>query len=144
MKPTWVLVADSSRVRFFYVGDSSALEEVEVFLHSESRMHEQDLVSDQQPGRIVGNTGAHAYQGHISPKEQEVINFARDIAQHLENAYHANKFDCLMIIAEPSFLGELRKQLSEQVQKIVSFELDKNITEHSVEDIRAHLPKHLV
>ncbi len=144
MKSTWILVADSSRARFFVADTPSTIQEIEDFAHLEGRLHEQDMTSDL-PGRDAGvaGTGGHAYQNKIDPKEQEAINFAKSIANHLDEEHKSNKFERLMIISDPSFLGELRKQLSDQSRKAVCFELDKNITVHSVEDIRKHLPEHL-
>jgi len=144
MKSYWILVADSSLARIFVADTPSTLQEIEVFAHTEGRLHEQDMTSDL-PGKDAGVIGAggHAYQDQIGPKEQEAINFAKSIAKHLDEARNSNKFKKLMIIADPAFLGKLRKQLSEQTQKVVSFELDKNITAHSADDIRKHLPEHL-
>ena len=144
MKSTWILVADSSRARIFIADSSSTLQEIEDFAHTEGRLHEQDMTSDL-PGKDAGVVGAggHAYQNQIDPKEQEAINFAKSIAKHIDKEYSLNKFEQLMMIADPSFLGELRTQLSDQCRKAVCYELDKNITAHSVDDIRKHLPKHL-
>ena len=144
MKSTWILVADSSRARIFVVDTPSTLQEIEDFAHTEGRLHEQDLTSDL-PGKDAGIAGAggHAYQDQIDPKEQEAINFAKSIANHLDEERNLNKFEKLMIISDPSFLGKLREQLSGQSQKAVCFELDKNITTHSIDDIRKHLPEYL-
>ena len=144
MKSTWILVADSSRARIFIADSSSTLQEIEDFAHTEGRLHEQDMTSDK-PGKDTGVAGAggHAYQDQIDPKEQEAINFAKSVAKHLDEEHNSNKFEQLMIISDPSFLGKLRKQLSDQSRKAVCFELDKNITTHSIDDIRKHLPEHL-
>ncbi len=144
MSYNWILVADSSRARIFDAEKLSSLEEIESFVHTEGRLHEQALTSDL-PGKdagVSGGAGGHAYQSKTSAKEQEAINFAKTIAKHLDNAHNAKKFTRLMIVSEPSFLGILRNQLSDQSRKAVCYELDKNITAHSVEDIQQHLPKH--
>ncbi|MCW9014815.1 MAG: host attachment protein [Gammaproteobacteria bacterium] len=141
-----VLVADSSRARLFTADAalaSSDLNEIDSLAHPEGRLHEQDLVSDL-PGKDSGNgTGGHAYQVQTEPKEQDAINFAKRIAKTLEASHNANKFAHLVVVSAPAFLGTLRKQFSDQVRKLVRFELDKNLTVHSVEDIRKHLPKYL-
>ena len=143
MKSIWILVADSSRARIFVADTPSTIQEIEDFAHTEGRLHEQGMTSDL-PGKDVGVVGAggHAYQNQIDPKEQEAINFAKTVAKHLDEEHNSNKFERLMIISDPSFLGKLRKQLSDQSRKAVCFELDKNITTHSVDDIRKHLPEH--
>jgi len=144
MKSTWILVSDNSRARIFTADTpSSPLEEIEDFSHTEGRLFDREMTSDL-PGKIksVGG-GGHAFEQPTDPKKHEADVFAHRIAQHLEDAHNANKFEQLLIIAEPSFLGLLRNQLPEQVKRLVSFELDKNITTHSAADIRQHLPEHL-
>lgn len=148
MKSFWILVADSGRARIFTADTpSSALEELEDIAHTEGRLYDREITSDL-PGRMrytssAGNVGGHAYDPASNPKKHEANNFARSIAQHLEEALNENKFAQLVIIAEPSFLGMLRNNLSEQVKKTVCLELDKSITTHSAADIRGHLPTYL-
>ncbi len=142
---SWVLVADSSRGRIFSAETpTSALKEIESISHPEGRLHDQLMVSDL-PGKNAGAAGAggHAYQDETEPREQEMTVFAKWIARHLDEAYQANKFKKLLIISAPAFLGEIRNQLSDAVRKSICFELDKNLTLHSADDIRNHLPEHL-
>ena len=144
MKLTLILVADNVRARIFTAETpSSPLEEIEALAHAEGRLHDREITSDL-PGKIKGegNVG-HAFEQHTDPKKHEAENFAHRIAQYMEEAHNANKLEQLLIIAEPSFLGLLRNQLPEQIKKLVCFELDKNITTHSVDDIRRHLPAYL-
>jgi protein required for attachment to host cells len=144
MKSTWILVADSSRARIFTADTpSSPLEEIKDFSHSEGRLHDREMTTGL-PGKIKSaGAGGHTFEQPTDPKKHEAEVFAHSVAQHLEEAHNANKFKQLLIIAEPSFLGLLRNQLPEQIKKLVSFELDKNITKHSAADIRQHLPEHL-
>jgi len=142
MKLTWILVADNTRARIFSTDTpSSPLQEVDDLAHTEGRLHDREMTSDL-PGKIknAGGIGGHAFEQPTDPKKHEAENFAHRISHYLEEAYNANKFEQLLIIAEPSFLGLLRNQLPEQIKKRVCFELDKNITAHSAEDIRKHLP----
>ena len=146
MKSIMIVVADSSRARIFTTDSpSSPLNEIETMAHPEGRIHEQDMVSDL-PGKDSGQgggAGGHAYQDETEPKQQEVIDFAKRIADYLDDTRKTNKLGRLLIVAAPAFLGELRKQMSEQTNEFVVFESAKNLTQHSVEDIRNHLPKFL-
>jgi protein required for attachment to host cells len=144
MKSTFILVADNVRARIFTAETpSSPLQEIEALAHTEGRLHDREITSDF-PGKIKGEGSVgHAFEQPTDPKKHEADNFAHRIAQYLEEAHHANKFEQLLIIAEPSFLGLLRNQLTEQIKKRVCFELDKNITTHSLDDIRKHLPTYL-
>lgn len=151
MKSFWILVADSSRARIFTADTpSSPLEELEDIAHTEGRLHDREITSDLSGRmRYSGGTGSrdnvegHNYSPSSDPKKHEISNFAHFIAQHLEEARSENKFEQLVVIAEPKFLGMLRNNFSEQVKKMVCLELDKSITTHSAADIRAHLPMYL-
>lgn len=141
MKPMMIVVADSSRARIFTADPShSELNEIETMAHPEGRSHEQDLVSDM-PGKESGKGGggAHAYEEKIEPKKQEMIAFAKRIADYLDDARKANKLNKLLIVAAPAFLGELRTHLSVETREKIAFELDKNLAQHDVVDIRDHL-----
>ncbi len=145
MKSTYILVADNVRARIFTAETpASPLEEIDALAHSEGRLHDREMTSDL-PGKIknVGGIGGHAFEQPTDPKKHEASLFAHRIAVYLEDAKNENKFEQLLIIAEPSFLGLLRNQLPEQIKKLVCFELDKNITTHSADDIRKHLPTYL-
>ena len=144
MKSTWILVADNTRARIFTVSTpSSALEEIEDLSHTEGRMHDRELTTDL-PGKIKSSDGSgHALEQPTDPKKHEADSFANRVAKHLEAAHNTSKFEQLLIVAEPSFLGLLRHHLSDQLKKRVCFELNKNITTHVAEDIRKHLPDFL-
>jgi len=144
MKLTWILVADSTRARIFTADTSaSPLEEIESFSHTEGRLHDREITSDL-PGKIKSaGAGGHTFEQPTDPKKHESDIFAHRVAQYLEDAHNANRFDQLLIVAAPSFLGLLRNHLPEQVKKQVRFELDKEITMLSAADIRQHLPQYL-
>ena len=142
MKPVWILVADSSQARIFSAENSQAdLIEIETLLHPEGRLHEQNMDSDL-PGKNSGSQGAggHAYSDENSPKEQEEINFALRVANHLSDELNQNKYERLYMVAAPAFLGDLRNAISTRVEKHVAFSLGKNIVTLSPEDIRTYLP----
>ena len=144
MKPIYVVVADNVHARIFTVKTlSSPLEEIETLTHLEGRLHDREMTSDF-PGKIKGNGKmGHAFEQRTDPKQNESDKFARQIANYLEDAHNTNKFNQLLLIAEPSFLGLLRKNFSEPIRKLVALELDKNITTHSIGDIRKYLVSYL-
>lgn len=145
MKHTMIVVADSTRARIFTTDSvHSPLQEIETMAHPEGRLHDRDLTSDL-PGKDAGTggSGGHAYQGKTDPKKHELAEFAKCVADHLNDVRTANKLSNLLLVAEPAFLGELRAHLSSETNEKIVFELDKNLTHHSPEDIRKHLPEFL-
>jgi protein required for attachment to host cells len=145
MKLTWILVANKTNARLFTAATpSSGLTEVEDFTHAESRLHDRDLTTDL-PGRIKGESGmgAHAFEQPTDPKKHEEQVFAHELAKFLEKGLNDGNFEQLLLVAEPSFLGLIREELSDAVKKTVCFELDKNLVKSSIDDICAHLPEFL-
>lgn len=145
MNQTWVVVADSSRARIFQAeGVLGPLREVATLTHPEARLHTQELTSDL-PGRAFDSVGAgrHAMERIVDPKEHEALMFAHQVATRLETAYNDGQFAQLVLVAAPRFLGQVRQTLSNQVAAAITYELDKNLTQQSAEDIRRHLPERL-
>jgi protein required for attachment to host cells len=96
------------------------------------------------PGRIKSSDGVgHAFEQPTDPKAHEAEHFAKLVVQYLLIAHNAHKFEQLLIVAGPGFLGLLRGQLPEQIKKQVCFELDKSIASQNSADIRKHLPDFL-
>lgn len=145
MKPTWVVVASSVRARFFFAEPKSLLlHEIEDFVNPQGRLHDREITEDL-PGknRSAAGGAGHAYQQSTDPKKHAAQYFAHSVAHYLESALEVDKFEQLLIIAEPSFLGLLREELPVQVKKLVCFELNKNLTEQEASEIRKHIPKYL-
>jgi protein required for attachment to host cells len=144
MKSTWILVADNTHTRFFTAATpASPLVEIAELNHIEGRLHDREITSDL-PGRIKSADGSgHALEQATDPKYHESDKFAHRVAQYLNDAYNNKHFEQLLLIAEPSFLGLLRRCLPEQIKARVTFELAKNITAHNIDDIRKHLPDYL-
>jgi protein required for attachment to host cells len=142
---TWILVADSSVARIFVAkGPDGPLAEIESLSHTASRLHDRDLASDR-PGRTFDSVGAgrHSKELGVSPKEEEAVRFAEQLASRVNAARAANEIDRLMVVAAPRFLGLLRQRLDPPTHKIVAFELDRDLTRMGPEEIRSHLPDRL-
>jgi len=145
MKSTYVLVADSTHARLFSAeSPSSPLYELETLNNPGGRLHDRDITSDL-PGKVNGGSsaGGHAYVDETDPKDHLVDNFAKRIAKYLEDGRNTRRFEQLLVVSAPAFLGELRGEFSSQLSKLVCFELAKNLTTHSNEEIRQHLPQYL-
>lgn len=142
MPEIYVIAVDSAKARILHAtSKTSPLTEIISLDHPQGRMHARDLTSDL-PGRDSNRTGLgkHRMDSAADPKQQESIEFAREIANHLEKLVSQNKVDHLMLVSAPGFLGILRNELPSNVKNAVSFELDKNLTNHKPDEIRIHLP----
>lgn len=140
MEKTWIVVADSAHARILATTqkvDTPA--EIANLEHQESRLHQQDLVSDK-PGRTNDRMGqAQHPMEEPDYREQERESFASNIVEKLEEGRQQGRFDDLILVAAPNFLGVLRNSLSKPLSKMVAQSLDKNLVDHDEESIRKHL-----
>ena len=141
MTGTWVVVADSSRARFFTLaGKSEPMQELEGMTHAESRMRNQDEVSDKQGGLAGGHgEGGHAFEAPTDIKHHEAEIFAKQIADKLEHGRVNHAYNKLILVAPPAFLGALRQAMNDHVVNLVSKSLDKNLVAENETVIREHV-----
>lgn len=146
MNRTWVVVADHQRARLFEAEYPHAtLREFDDLIHPQSRAHPREMGQDE-PGTTHDShgQGVHGMGTRRSPREQEAIRFAHELAEHLEDARNGHRFDHLVVAAEPDFLGLLRSEMSPQLRAAVTQEIHKELTHlPKAEDIRRHLPDRL-
>lgn len=101
-------------------------------------LREQDLISDR-PGRAFDRfgKGRHAMSPEESARAHELQTFAHDIAQYLAKEQSAGNFSKLVLVAEPSFLGHLRRKLSAPLKRTLCCEVPKNPAEFDQQRLRA-------
>lgn len=134
----WVLIAESSRARIFLLSKLfSPLEEIEGFIHSASRLHEQTLTSDIPSHGFDGKgVTRHRLGNNGNIKHQEIVVFAKTICDRLEEARCHGEFEKLILVSSPDFLGELRKRMSGQLKQQVLVEIPKNLVKQPPEKLR--------
>ena len=146
MAGIWIVVADSARARIFASArQGRELEQVTELLHPESRFHNRDLTTNR-PGRTFDSEGPgrHAMSESVSPREHEAWKLCRALADEIETARAQERFDRIVLVAAPAFLGELRKTLSDQTTRLVVAALDKNLGSLDAQGIVKHLPKNVL
>lgn len=148
MDTVWIVVADAARARIFACEGRACqgIHESETLTHTESRVHDQDLVSDR-PGRSWSSASGdarHAMQESTDPAANERNRFARQLADRLKAAHHEGLFKHLVIVAAPTFLGALRDTLDATVAQRITAEVSKNVTKSTdATSLRSHLPDFL-
>ncbi|WP_243039247.1 host attachment protein [Dyella sedimenti] len=144
-KKVWIVVANRAVARLFQASQPTGpLEELEAFIHPEGRLQEGDLVTDR-PGRTFDSVGAgrHAEDPDTAATVSEANHFAIELSRFLQKAGAERKFDALVLVAAPAFLGILRERLDVSTRERVILEVDKNLVQHGPAEIRGHLPERL-
>jgi protein required for attachment to host cells len=139
MTTTWIIAADSSRARILQVTDrGDELAEIEDLLNPEARVDDRELPTDAH-ARFHGSSGPASDREETSAAEHATELFAKRVGDYLDKARTAHRYDRLHLIAPPRFLGQLRKQLGKEVQKLVADELPKDLSGLNARDIERYL-----
>ncbi|MGE3165706.1 MAG: host attachment protein [Planctomycetota bacterium] len=134
MLKKWIVVADRAGALIFAsVPGAQKLELVATLEHPDGRLRNHDLDADA-PGRSHDRHGAgrHSVEPQQSATRHDSAKFAHEVSERLETARVQSRFDQLILIAPPRFLGELRAVLSDPTRGLVS---------HSVAKELANLPR---
>ena len=116
----WVLIANAARARSFVRDhENRAMRELCSFVHTESRLKGQALSNDRG-GKIQKSIGASSqFDPHTDLHRKEHTQFARELAQYLEDSALAHRYPEVSLIASKAFLGELRLHLGPATQKLL-------------------------
>ncbi len=141
MATTWIVAADESRARVLQVtGREQHLVELEDLLNPEGRMDDRELTTDAHP-RFRGTDGPGNDREQTSAVEHAVERFAKRVGEHLDKARQQGRYDQLVLVAPPKFLGALRKELHKEVEKLVTDELPKDLSWLNAREIERYFAK---
>ncbi len=142
---TFVVVADGSRARFMKSNGCFAdLSEFEDLTNPSARVKPHDQLSDK-PGRGYrgynsSGQSRHAMDFRSNVRRREQLQFAKTIGERLERARVNGECEQMVLVAAPTFLGMLRKELSPQTARLVTAEVDKDLVMENLRSIRGRLP----
>ncbi len=146
MSTQWVVVADRSRARVFQTeGGLDQLQEVQDLLNPEGRQDESEFRHDAK-GRYYGKGEryqAHTAEPHVTKEIHDEEMFSREVSQLLDEGCDMQRYDTLVMIAPPQFLGMLRKQLSRRVEERITQQLGLELANWNAPQIRDYLKQHL-
>lgn len=164
MSKTWIIVADSSRARILspadeepksldeiihYVGragyagpektSAPKFDELADLVHPASQLKPQELETDRG-GRVKGPGANEPYDSrHVDFDHQRAEEFARELVDYLTKARQEHRFDELVLVAPPKFLGVLREKLPKTLRDLVADEIDREYTLLSAQKIQQRL-----
>lgn len=137
LKPhTWVVVADGEKALFLINKGDKEYPHLDVFREEEQDNPPNREQAANHPGRF--NDGPSVHSSAVQDTDWHQLakdRFAKDLADILYKKAHAGAFERLVIAADPSTLGELRKEFHQEVEKRIVDEIDKDLTNHPIDDI---------
>ncbi|BBD77380.1 host attachment protein [Hydrogenophilus thermoluteolus] len=130
MKKTWVVVANASTAKIYQALNAKGeLALITTLSHPESRLRNQDLVTDKQKEHHNGGAATPHDGERISPKAVEAQRFAHEIAAYLKEGRVQQQFERLIVAAAPQFKGVLIAALDAATAKLVEKSIDKDYTQ---------------
>ena len=145
-KKTWLIIADATVVSIYALykakilqhATESDLELVAKYNHAEGRMHERDFTADEQ-----GHFQSGTFVGVTNHKDVAMQQFAHDVAHKVEQGRQENLFHELILVAPPTFMGYLNKNLSTDAKRLVTKEIEKEYTNITPKEMLKLLMTHL-
>lgn len=110
---TWIVVANGRFARVYLSVRNGPLEEVET-------------LGDDDPES----------EPPVPARPDEMADFARIVARHLDKALDGKQFQKLYLVASPAFLGLIRPDLSQRVEAVLAGEVTKDLVHHTPEQVR--------
>ncbi len=142
--PILYVVANRSEAVFYADGSDRKFHFVERLTNKKGHRHESELVSDR-PGRGVSSAGGgihHGLEPGTSHHELAARRFAKRVAAALERGRSQKLFRELVLVAEPHFLGLLRRSLTSKTREAVTHEVGHEYyAQGSGEEVRARILK---
>lgn len=138
---TWILIADAGTAHVVAnSGKTSDLAMVDDIRLEGNPSPGRDLAADR-PGRAFDRAGdgRHGMEPSTAPRAVEQERFAREITAVLDEAAQQQRYDRLVLVAPPKFMGLLRDRLPAGVALKVSAELTKDLTKLSIHELPPHL-----
>ncbi len=86
-----------------------------------------------------GTQGYHSFAGDKDSHKHEEEKFAKSLGDILQSEYHGRKFDELIIVAPPRFLGDIRQSLSKDCMSVLAKTINKNLVKQTETEVIAQL-----
>lgn len=129
MNNIWILVAHRGGARIFEnKGRGKGLNLLQSIPHPQGRLKNKDIGADK-PGRSFDRQGQgrHALANEQEPTAHVAEQFARQLSSMLDDGRHQQRYEKLVLVAEPRFLGNLRAALSPPTAALVTAAVSKDL-----------------
>jgi len=133
----WYLLANRSSAVIYLTTQQIKFEFVERISNPSGRLTEGELDSDA-PGTGVSSGASSIHHGldrTFFHHELDAKAFAKRLSRILEKAFHEERFNDLVLVCEPHFLGLLRSELSPALKTIIRHEVNREYAQGSDEEV---------
>ncbi|MFW6197792.1 MAG: host attachment protein [Myxococcota bacterium] len=142
MARTWIVVGHGAGLRILESrGPGTEMRTVRDVPFPWAALKERDAVTDKAGRRFhPGQQGERrSTMENPDPIEHNVIRFAKEMAGAIDKDRAAGKFDRLVLVCEPKFLGRLREELSDATTRLIEATLAKDLADADAARVRRSL-----
>ena len=136
----WYVVANRSGAVFYQTTRKASFQFVERLKNPRGKLTEGELDSDA-PGTGFSSAGEgtihHGLDRTFKHHEGDARDFAKRIALTLDKALKEERFNELVLVCEPHFLGLLRATLSIGVREMIRHEVNREYAQGSDEQVHS-------
>ena len=133
---SFVMVADGRKMLFFRNegdGEFPNLQVADKRVDVNPAHHEQASDMAGMATKVLGGHGGSMTEVDFHQLEED--RFAARAAEMLKERALRNEYESLVVVAPPKTLGEMRKHYHKEVEKRLTAELPKDLTNMPVEEI---------
>ena len=141
-RKTWVLVADAAKARLFErTGKEASLTEIACYTHPNGRTPGNHPIHGRLPrAQESMDASRHAIEPRTTLKDKHAKEFADALSDVVQHGRLQERYDDLVLIAPPRFLGALHACMDEQTRKRAVSEVGNDLLTLSPAELRGHLP----
>lgn len=142
-KTCWYVVANRAGAVIYKDNDQHQFDYVYRFTNSKARKKESELDSDR-PGKGASSASKnvrHSLDKHNNKHEVVAVKFSKKIAEALSKGAQEKRFDELVLVAEPHFLGLLRDQVPLRLRPLIKYEVHHEYLQGSQKKLRERILK---
>jgi protein required for attachment to host cells len=139
---TLYVVADGGRARFIRFTENHKFLTVRAI--ESAHIHERSSELGHAPLARVQESASpsrHGVEPRSDPHDRAERDFAKKIAETVNNDRGLGAFDALVLAAPSKVLADIRGALSSEIAKKVTGDLPKDLTKVPDADLSKHLPR---
>ncbi|AIF80637.1 hypothetical protein I862_00360 [endosymbiont of Acanthamoeba sp. UWC8] len=138
MSSKLIVVADAKNAIFYKAVGLKVTEQ-----NSQINADEFNIAHKHPPRREgfnhIGSTPSHYFDPRSEFKSLERDDFCKEVVNHIDSVCNHEKFDELIIVAEPKTLGDIRSNLNPKLKTLVTKEISKDLIHADKISIENHV-----
>jgi protein required for attachment to host cells len=123
----WIVTGNSNQYRIYnYQREKNDLQLLKEVQDPEAKKKSSDLAADAPGHYIARDAVSGTYAPRVDPKEEEIDQFIKKLADELAQGRTHNQYQKLILILPPRVNGILMSHLDKQIAHLVAGRVEKD------------------